>query len=76
MDNQTNPKKVFPYLANRDLPRFDPAVDLPKRVTPSSRLTANTGLYAIPARKAPAPINQIGIAGITEFLQLIPSILP
>ena len=73
MDNQTNPKEVFPYLANKDLPRFDPDIKLPPRVTPKPRLAANIGLHAIPAREAPPPINQVGIAGITEFLQLVPS---
>ncbi|MEL6581286.1 MAG: lipoxygenase family protein [Cyanobacteria bacterium J06621_12] len=71
-------QQVFPYFVSKlptegkDLPRFDPDLDLPPRVAPKPRLAANIGLHAIPARQVPPPINQLGIAGITEFLQQIP----
>lgn len=72
-------QQVFPYFASKpptedkDLARFDPAIDLPPRVAPKPRLAANIGLHTIPAKEVPPPINQLGIAGITEFLQQVPS---
>ena len=73
MDNKTDLKQDFPYLADRELPRFDPTVELPKRVTPNIRLATNIGLHAIPAQKVPPTDLLVGIAGITEFLQKAPS---
>ena len=77
-DPAPTPQQLFPYLQpktcqEQQLPRFDPQIDLPSRVSPKPRLAANIGLSSIPVREAPPPINQIGIAGITEFLQQIPS---
>ena len=77
---QPKPQQLFPYFVSeenipedKDLPRFDPAIDLPPRVAPKPRLAANIGLHAIPAREVAPPINQLGIAGITEFLQQVPT---
>ena len=79
IDEQPSPQVIYPYFgsAGLDLPRFDPKVNLPPRVTPKPRLVANIGLSSIPAKPA-EPIALLGISGVVEIIQKLqsPQVMP